>query len=166
MNIDRHKLHFGPYRTPCFKYGAKVECEVRGEVTIWKLTAARIPWPIGKTHRATSLVLYKDLARAVRLEAACDVAYWWGVGPSTVNKWRRALGVPAMNEGDRRRKQRFAKTDAFKADRAKAWIKARIPTAEPRSQPPSVASHVHRTSTRRCVEQTLAESYRRHTEKN
>ena len=66
MAINRHALHFGPYRTPRFKYGAKVECEARGEVTIVKLTAARIPWPIGKTHRATSLVLYKDLVRAVK----------------------------------------------------------------------------------------------------
>jgi hypothetical protein len=40
--IDSYKLHFGPYRTPRFKYGAKVECEARGEVRIVKLTDARI----------------------------------------------------------------------------------------------------------------------------
>jgi hypothetical protein len=31
MAIDRHKLHFGLYRTPRFKYAAKAECEARGE---------------------------------------------------------------------------------------------------------------------------------------
>src|SRR4051794_15178034 len=126
-SVNRHKLHFGPYRTPRFKYGANVDCEVRGEVTIVKLSDGRIPWPVGKTHRATSLVLYKDLARAVRREAACTVRYWWGVGAATVRKWRRALGVPAMNEGDRRLKREHAKTDWAKSARAKAWTKARDP---------------------------------------
>ena len=37
MPIDRHKLHFGPFRTPRFKYGAKVKCEARGDVTILRL---------------------------------------------------------------------------------------------------------------------------------
>jgi hypothetical protein len=61
--VDRHKLHFGPYRTPRFKYGSKVECLARGELTITKLTSGRIPWPIGQ-RRTYSLVLYRDLARA------------------------------------------------------------------------------------------------------
>jgi hypothetical protein len=38
-HVNRHKLHFGPYRTPRFKYDAKVECEARGEVTIVKSRA-------------------------------------------------------------------------------------------------------------------------------
>jgi hypothetical protein len=57
---------------------------------------------LGKKNRATSMVLYGDLAYAVRREAACAVMYWWGVGASTVNIWRRTLGVPNRNEGDRR----------------------------------------------------------------
>ena len=40
--INLHKLRFGAYRTPRFKYGATVECEARGEVTIVKLTAASV----------------------------------------------------------------------------------------------------------------------------
>jgi hypothetical protein len=126
-SVNRHKLHFGPYRTPRFKYGANVDCEVRGEVTIVKLSDGRIPWPVGKTHRATSLVLYKDLARAVRREAACTVRYWWGVGASTVSKWRRVLGVPPMNEGDRRLKSEHAKGPSGKLARKKAVAKARDP---------------------------------------
>lgn len=62
----------------------------------------RIQWPIGQTHRAKSPVLYRDLARAVRREGASAVAFWWGVGRTAVHKWRRALGVPRINEGDGR----------------------------------------------------------------
>lgn len=38
--IDRTKLHFGPYRTPSFRYGEKEERLARGEVAIihrWSL---------------------------------------------------------------------------------------------------------------------------------
>ena len=45
----RHCLHFGPYRT----------------------SNGPIPWPIGQTHRAKSLVLYRGLARAVRHDYSC-----------------------------------------------------------------------------------------------
>lgn len=125
--VNRHKLHFGPYRTPRFKYGAKVECQARGEVTIVKLTAGRIPWPVGRTKRATSLVLFKGLARAVRREASIAVQYWWGVSPATVRKWRRALGVPTLNEGNRRLKRAYGKTEWAADGLRKAWAKARDP---------------------------------------
>jgi len=128
MTIDRHKLRFGPYNTPRFKYGAKVVCEVRGEVTIVGMTDGRIQWPLARRGRGNSSpVLYKDLVRAVKREAACAIKHWWGVGASTVNKWRRALGVLRMNEGDRLLKRDHAKTDWAKAARAKAWAKARDP---------------------------------------
>ena len=65
-DADRHRLHFGPYPTPRFRYGAVVWCEVRGEVTIAGLTDAPIPWPVGKRGRAKSLVVYKGLAKALR----------------------------------------------------------------------------------------------------
>jgi hypothetical protein len=45
---DRHRLLFGPYRTPVFKYGDVVICDVRGQVEIVGLSAGRIPWPVGK----------------------------------------------------------------------------------------------------------------------
>jgi hypothetical protein len=92
------------YRTPSFRYGQRVECLARGEVTIVGLTDAPVPWPIGKTVRARSLVLYRDLARAVRREANRDVARLFGVTPQTVTKWRKALGVSANNRGTRRRR--------------------------------------------------------------
>jgi hypothetical protein len=59
----RFKLHFGPYRMPQFRYGAKVQDEVRGEVTIVGLTNGRIPWPTGKVTQGKSLVVYKGLPR-------------------------------------------------------------------------------------------------------
>ena len=80
-SVDRHRLHFGPYRTPRFKYGAKVECEARGEVTIIGLSDAPIAWPLARRSRGhSSPVLFGSLVKAVRREAACAVMHWWGVG--------------------------------------------------------------------------------------
>src|SRR5262245_36378099 len=98
----RHRLHFGPYTTPRFRYGQRVEDLRRGTVRIVRMSTGRIPWPIGRRHTGgLSLVLYRDLARAVRREGSAAVQHWWGVCPCVVQKWRRALGVPRMNEGDR-----------------------------------------------------------------
>jgi hypothetical protein len=95
-DVDRHKLHFGPYHTRRFKYGAKVECESHGEVKIVGLTAARIPWPLARRSRGNSSpVLFGSLAKAVRREAACAVAHWWGVCPASAGRratWRGLLG--------------------------------------------------------------------------
>ena len=44
----RFKLHFGPYKTPLFKYGSIVEDVARGDMKISGITDAPIPWPIGK----------------------------------------------------------------------------------------------------------------------
>ena len=46
-DADRHRLLFGPYRTPVFKYGDVVICESRGQVEIVGLSGGRIPWPVG-----------------------------------------------------------------------------------------------------------------------
>jgi hypothetical protein len=69
-DADRHRLLFGPYRTPVFKYGDVVICESRGQVEIVGLSGGRIPWPVGKRGPAKALVLCGALAKAVRLEAA------------------------------------------------------------------------------------------------
>src|SRR5687767_15029788 len=75
-------------------------CAVRGELIIKDLTDARIPWPRGNNRRGPrSLVVYKDLARAVRRESAAAISYWFGVDMTTVTKWRKALGVPERNYG-------------------------------------------------------------------
>lgn len=100
MRIDNTKLRFGNYRAPPFKYGEKVDCLARGEVTIWGQSDGRIPWPIGKKGSALSLVLYGDLAKAVRREAAVAVRYWWGISSRTIWKLRSSLGI-RVTEGDR-----------------------------------------------------------------
>jgi hypothetical protein len=40
-----------------------------------------------------------ELERAIRIESALAMQYWWGVGNWLVSKWRRELGVPLLNEG-------------------------------------------------------------------
>jgi len=100
----RHRLHFGPYQTPRFRMGQRVEDLRRGAVRIVGVSDGPIPWPIGQHGRAKSLVLYRGLALAVRRESAAAVMHWWGVKASAVNKWRRALDVLRWNEGDLRLK--------------------------------------------------------------
>jgi hypothetical protein len=90
------------YETPRFTYGDVVPCARRGDVRIVGLSSAPIPWPIGQTlpkGRGRSLVLYGDLARAVRRESAEAVAFWFGVKSNTVWQWRKALGVGAITGG-------------------------------------------------------------------
>jgi hypothetical protein len=73
---------------------------VRGEVTLCGLSDAPIPWPIGKRGRSrNSLVVFKDLEKAIRRESNQAIAYWWGVTPQTVSKWRKALSVGIATEG-------------------------------------------------------------------
>src|ERR1019366_1111959 len=84
----------GTYRTPRFKYGATVTCASRGQVQVVGLSNGRIAWP--KCHagqRARAIILYGQLAEAVRRESAAAVAHWFGVGMFTVWTWRKALGV-------------------------------------------------------------------------
>ena len=98
----RRKLLVGPYRTPRCKLGKFVIDLKRGEVEIVGMTAARIPWPIGKKERGKSLVLYRALAKAVRLESAAAICYWWGVSVWKVHNWRTALGIEQNNPGTMR----------------------------------------------------------------
>jgi hypothetical protein len=62
-------------------------------------------------RRRRSLVLYKGLARAVRREGSAAVQHCFGVCTSAVRKWRRALGLPRMNEGDRRLRSAITKAN-------------------------------------------------------
>jgi hypothetical protein len=106
-DADRFRL-LDTYRTPRFRYGRQVFCELRGWVTVVGLTEAPIPWPVGKGRRMKTLILYGDLARAVRRESAVAVAHAWGVTAQTVTKWRRALGVPLATEGTSRLHRAYA----------------------------------------------------------
>jgi len=147
-DAERFKLLFGPYRTPRFRYGATVECLCRGPVTIVGITDSKIPWPVGRTKRAKSLVVYRGLADAIRRESNQAVAHWWGVTAQTVTKWRKILGVDVTNTGTSRLRADHAREEPIAAGRRKAWAKARDPErrrkiAEARrgkKRPPHVAA--------------------------
>jgi hypothetical protein len=92
----------GKYRTTRFRIGDVVNCARRGDVRITGVSDSPIPWPIGQTlprGKGRALVLYGDLAKAVRRESAEAVMHFWGVKHHTVWLWRKALGVPQYNEG-------------------------------------------------------------------
>jgi hypothetical protein len=73
------------------------------------------------------MVLYADLARAVRRESAQAVGHWWRVGDHTVWRWRKALDAKPVNEGTWRLKHEYALGPPITAARKKAWAKARDP---------------------------------------
>jgi hypothetical protein len=119
----------GKYRTPRFRYGRKVLCEVRDEVTICGMTDAPIPWPVGKGDAGRpSLVVFKDLVKAIRRESNQAVAHWWGVDVQTVSKWRRLLGVARANEGTHRLHSDYTQEPWA----VRAWAKAHAQARDPR----------------------------------
>src|SRR5205823_1296559 len=90
---DHVRLLHGPYEAPALKKGDRATCLYRDStvvVTSW--SDGRIPWPRGRAlgrQGAPGLVVDEELARAVRREAGVAVAYWFGVGVTTVTTWRR-----------------------------------------------------------------------------
>jgi hypothetical protein len=123
---ERFRL-LGKYRTPRFRIGQTVRCAIRGEVTISGMTDAPIPWSIGKRGRGRSLVVYKDLLKAIRRESNQAIAHWWGVAVVTVSKWRRLLGVPRATEGTSRLHSEYNKEPWAIEARAKAHCKLHDP---------------------------------------
>lgn len=98
-DINRFKL-LGKYRTPRFKYGDIVTCAILGDVKIVGLTDARIPWPKCRSGKcARAFPLYGDLIEAVKRESGQAIMHWFGVGETTVGKWRQALGVERRTTG-------------------------------------------------------------------
>lgn len=65
LKAERFKLHFGPYRTPRFKYGDLVRDQMRGKVRVIGLSEGRIPWPIIGRTSGVRLAFYGDLVKAV-----------------------------------------------------------------------------------------------------
>jgi hypothetical protein len=130
-DADRFKL-LGKYRTPRFRYGQVVFCEVRGWVILTGLTQAPIPWPVckkaGHSTGRTSLVVFRDLHRALRRESNQAVAHWWGVAVVTVSKWRKVLGVERDTEGSRRLMREYAYEPEGYAARTKGL---RVVAADP-----------------------------------
>ena len=90
----------GSYRTPRVKIGQTVECEVRGPVVVTSISDSLIQWPWAKSGRGrTSPVIYKDLAKALRVETGADICRAWGITGQTVTKWRKRLGLSSRTPG-------------------------------------------------------------------
>jgi hypothetical protein len=104
---DRVKLLHGPYRAPRLHVGERATCLYRDcDVVVTAWTDALISWPralpVGERGHP-SILVDDELARAVRLESAAAVRFWWGVSGLVIWKWRKALGVGRMdNPGSRR----------------------------------------------------------------
>lgn len=100
IDSERFKLLYGPYAPPNCRVGDKLLCEYRDrEVTIGGITDGRVPWPCARGPAPQGPILCGSLILAVRSESENAVAYHWGVSTTTVKKWRRALEVPAVNNG-------------------------------------------------------------------
>jgi hypothetical protein len=90
----------GPYKTPRCRVGRDFPCVVHGDRPVRGLTDAPVPWPFGFAAKGKrQLFVSGGLERAVRTESVRAVVYHWGVSRSTVESWRRALGVERMTEG-------------------------------------------------------------------
>jgi hypothetical protein len=126
--VDRYQLHSGPYKTPLFRYGQRVECEVRGEVILVGLSNGRIPWPLGRIpgNSNRALVVFKGLAKALRKESATSVCHWWGVTPQTVSKWRGAINVEPNTDGARKLREAHARRNWSKV-KPRLWSKLHDP---------------------------------------
>jgi len=126
-DAERFRLRFSPYRTPLFRNGARVNDLRVGRVRIAGISDARIPWPYRKKGMPKTLILYGDLAKAVRRESNQAVAFWWGVTPQTVTVWRKALDVPPTTAGTSKLRSAHFHEPWAKRAQQKAWAKARDP---------------------------------------
>jgi hypothetical protein len=103
----KYDLLFAPYQAPALRRGDRAWCLYRDRLVVctgW--SDATIAWPrcraLERPGKA-GLLVDEELARAVRHESAVAVCQWWGVGKSSIQHWRKALGVGRMDsEGSRR----------------------------------------------------------------
>lgn len=92
---------YGKYSPPPCKRGDWVFDLRDGAVEVGGWTSAPIPWPRKKKTGRASLILTNELARAIFEESEVAVAYWFGVGVTTVWSWRKTLGVGRITPGTR-----------------------------------------------------------------
>lgn len=127
-DANRFRLLYGPYRQPRYTLGDKLFCVLRGWVKVTRVSDALIPWPMTtKQGGKPSLIVCDSLVSAVQRESEIAVAHWWGVSIQTVWKWRKALGVPQVNEGTARLYQDYTPERLDDEARRKAQAKARDP---------------------------------------
>lgn len=103
MTDDDHiRLLYGPYTLPALKEGDRAMCLYRDrEVVIYDWSLSPISWPlcypVGTRAAGKGLLVDEELARAVRVESAVAIQYWWGVSGATVGKWRKIVGAGRKN---------------------------------------------------------------------
>ncbi len=90
-------LNADMYPPPRVGPGDWLDDELLGRVQVGGYHSGPIPWPYRRRTGAHSLILTATLVRAVRVEAAMDVAEAFGVHPARVSAWRRAFGVDRQN---------------------------------------------------------------------
>src|SRR5205085_2279386 len=159
-DADRFRLLHGPYAAPRCRVGKRLVCEARGAVAVCGMSAGRIPWPVGKRGRAKALVVFGDLARAVRTESNQAVCHWWGVTPQTVSGWRRLLGVPRATEGTTRLYRDYTPERLPRHVQERALAKANSPEANAKKgaawkgkpRPPHVKKLLDRSGSKHTAE--------------
>src|SRR5438874_144997 len=128
-DTDRFRL-LGTCRTPRVRLGAVVVCEARDcDLIVVEISNGRIPWLVGrrKGQSGKSLIVFGDLAKAVRTESNQAVCYWFGITPQTVSKWRKALSVGLTNPGTHRLRSDYTEEPWAKKALRKAQAKAQDP---------------------------------------
>jgi hypothetical protein len=129
-DAERYKLLHGPYHPPRCRVGKWLTCTVRGRMNVCGMSDGRIPWPMTRHKRGKPfLIVGGGLVKAIRRESETAVAYWWGVTAQTVWQWRKALGVPQVNEGTARLYRDYAPERLPPEVQAKARAAANSPEA-------------------------------------
>jgi hypothetical protein len=97
------RLIAGPYLPPrgvSYRPGRTIQDLIRGEVVIGGISDAPIPWPTARRNNGRPVpIVMGGLVAAISTESAEAICYHWGVSRWTVNRWRRALGIPRFNPG-------------------------------------------------------------------
>lgn len=128
-HADRFRL-LGTYRTPRVRLGEVIPCEARDcDLVVVEITNARIPWPVGrrKGQAGKSLIVFGELAEAVRRESNQAVCHWFGITTQTVSKWRKAFGIIQTNPGTHRLRADYCDEPWAKRARKKGQAKAQDP---------------------------------------
>lgn len=99
---QRYQLLHGPYAPPAVELGDELECEIRGPVIVRAWSEGPIAWPLACRGGNPAYILCGDLIRAVKDESSIAIQHWFGVGKSTVCRWRKVLKVKRANEGTSR----------------------------------------------------------------
>jgi hypothetical protein len=90
----------GPYEMPACRVGQELDSMDTGVAIVDGITDALIPWPYCRSRNGRRrLFVTGRLIDAVQAESVAPIMAWWGVGRTTVQQWRRLMGVTQFNLG-------------------------------------------------------------------